>query len=72
MTDEKKKERVEHKQGLQNMLEMLPERFTEDQVVEVRRRLGLDDDAKNMLRVWVFRKYIQKDNDSGVYKKNLT
>lgn len=32
MTDEKKKERVEHKQGLQNMLEMLPERFTEDQV----------------------------------------
>ena len=69
MTDEKKKERVEHKQGLQNMLEMLPERFTEDQVVEVRRRLGLDDDAKNMLRVWVFRKYIQKDKDSGIYRK---
>ena len=53
------------------MLEMLPEQFTEDQVVEVRRRLGLDDDAKNMLRVWVYRKYIQKDNDSGIYRKYL-
>lgn len=25
--------------------------------------------AKNMLRVWVYRKYIQKDNDSGIYRK---
>ena len=71
MTDEKQKERVVHKRGRQNMLEMLPEQFTEDQVVEVRRRLGLDDDAKNMLRVWVYRKYIQKDNDSGIYRKYL-
>ena len=71
MTDEKQKERVVHKRGRQNMLEMLPEQFTEDQVVEVRRRLGLDDDAKNMLRVWVYRKYIQKDNGSGIYRKYL-
>ena len=43
--------------------------LVEDQVVEVRRRLGLDDDAKNMLRVWVFRKYIQKDAITGIYIK---
>ena len=69
MSDEKKKERVENKRGRRNMLEMLPEKFSEEDVVTVRQYLGLDDDAKNMLRVWVFRKYIQKDAETGMYTK---
>ena len=70
MSDEKQKEHVEHKRGRQNMLELLPDTFTEKDVVEVRQRLGLDGDAKNMLRVWVYRKYILKDKETGEFRKN--
>ena len=56
------------KSGPRNMLEMLPEEFTESDVVDVRLSVGKDGKAKQMIANWLFRRLICL-NKKGGFKK---
>lgn len=48
-----------NRNGPRNMLEMLPDTFTIDDVIRVRRQQGLNaDGAQQMVYQWKYRKYI--------------
>ena len=47
--------------SLQNLLDLLPSRFTMQDAIGVRRQSGKDDKANEMLRSWIKRSYIFKD-----------
>ncbi len=55
--------------GPQNLLHLLPNRFTYEEAQEMRRCCGKDMNAKNMLYSWVKRKYIVWDELTGHYCK---
>ena len=56
------------KKGPRNMLEMLPEEFTESDVVDVRLSVGKDGKAKQMISNWLFRRLICLNKDGGFKK----
>jgi hypothetical protein len=57
------------KRGPRNLLEELPDRFTYDDAVAVRRKNGLNlKNAKSMLRIWKSRGYITPDPEG---KENI-
>ncbi len=60
--------RGEHsnKRGPSNLLQALPDMFTEQQVVDARNALGLPKEGTaHLLATWVYRKYIRRgSNDS--------
>ena len=66
---EMEKENWVNQRGPQNMLNYLPDRFTTADAVEVRRQLGKDGNVKPMLKTWVHRGYIYKDECTGEYYK---
>ena len=58
------------KRGPRNLLEDLPERFTLEEVIAVRRRNNLPaEQTVSMLANWKSRGYISEDGDAGVWRK---
>ena len=53
----------------QNLLALLPEEFTYDEYISMRRSQGRHGDGKNTLRVWKNRGYIVYDEISGTWRK---
>ena len=56
------------KTGPRNMLEMLPDEFTESDVVDVRLSVGKDGKAKQMIANWLFRRLICLNKNGGFRK----
>lgn len=55
--------------GVQNMLELLPDRFQREDVIALRRAQGKDANANHALAVWVNRGYIELDSATMEYVK---
>ena len=71
MQEEVEKEIIRTTPGRANMLEMLPERFTRQQLEEVRVRLGKERDATEQLSKWRQRGYVTLDGEeSNLYVKS--
>ena len=59
-----------HKSGPKNMLESLPDNFTEQQLQALRAEMGKSAEGTgSQLRKWVFRKFITYSNQTGMYSK---
>ena len=71
MQEEVEKEIIRTTPGRANMLEMLPDRFTRQQLEEVRVRLGKERDAAHQLSKWKKRGYVVVDQvDTDLYIKS--
>lgn len=57
------------KNSPKNMLDLLPDAFSEAQLEAVRVDLGKKADAKEQLRQWVHRKFIEYSAQTGLYTK---
>ena len=55
--------------GVQNMLELLPDRFTREDVAAIRRAQGKDANPTHPLAVWTSRGYIELDRSTMEYIK---
>lgn len=55
--------------GPKNLLDSLPDSFSESQLEALRTSLGKTKDAKNLLRVWTCRKFIEYSAQTGMYTK---
>ena len=55
--------------GRANLLTLLPDEFTREQVRDVRVAQGMKPNPKNMLAQWVSRGYIKLESTRGVYVK---
>lgn len=62
-------ERIVVRRGPRNLLELLPETFTTDDVLQLRKARGMTSDASAMLYTWVKRGYIVRGNADSVYTK---
>ena len=72
--DEANGEMKPHKRGPKNLLDLLPERFTAEEAITVRRQNGLDaEHTASMLANWKSRGYIGDDTEGqkNVYVKRL-
>jgi len=57
------------KRGPQNLLDLLPDEFTLEDAIGVRRKMGMDSKGTlNMLRQWKFRRYILQITDNYYQK----
>lgn len=55
--------------GVQNMLELLPDRFSREDLMAIRRAQGKSPDSSHALAVWVNRGYIELDSATMEYVK---
>ena len=69
LTKDMEGEREALQRGPVNLLSLLPQEFTKQQVQEVRIAQGMTPNPKEMLRNWVRRGYIIKDSERSVYVK---
>lgn len=70
VSEEKAREEVKARRGRKNLLEMLPESFTLQDAMVVRRQNGMDDSGcRQMISTWIFRGYIDYDSTIGRYIK---
>ena len=69
ITEDKSHENVRQTRGRQNLLDLLPDTFTLQQAQEMRRQQGMDDAALHMIRTWVYRGYVERDDISNLYAK---
>ena len=54
-----------NKRGPSNLLQSLPDTFTEQQVVEARAALGLTEEGTaHLLSTWVYRKYVKRGSEN--------
>ena len=54
-----------NKRGPSNLLQSLPDMFTEQQVVEARAALGLSEEGTaHLLSTWVYRKYVKRGSEN--------
>ena len=54
-----------NKRGPSNLLQSLPDTFTEQQVVEARAALGLSEEGTaHLLSTWVYRKYLKRGSEN--------
>ena len=54
-----------NKRGPSNLLQSLPDTFTEQQVVEARATLGLSEEGTaHLLSTWVYRKYVKRGSEN--------
>ena len=60
---------VDENNAPQNMLDLLPDSFSETQLEAVRTNMGKPANAKVQLRQWVFRKFIVYSAQTGMYSK---
>ena len=56
--------------GPRNLLDLLPIRFSKENVASMRRAQGKSDDPSEMLRKWVTRGYITQDKATAEYVKS--
>ncbi len=64
-------EAARRKPGPRNLLEMLPDTFTQKEALDVRRMAGIgggEKEARNMLAVWKSRKYVLQITDNSYQK----
>lgn len=52
-----------------NLLYMLPDTFTREDAISLRKRIGKNSNVNGMLRQWVHREYIALDMEKNVYVK---
>ena len=57
--------------GPKSLLEMLPKEFTKQQLVDLRKSLGMSADASRILYAWKRRGQIVEDKERGIYAKTL-
>ena len=69
MQDEMDKETPVRMNGPQNMLELLPNRFSYTDAANMRRQRGKPEDPSVMLRTWIKRGYIELDIATDEYFK---
>ena len=69
LTKDMEGEREALQRGPVNLLSLLPQEFTKQQVQEVRVAQGMKPNPHDMLRQWVKRGFIERDGKSDVYKK---
>ena len=67
--DEMEKERIVVRRGPRNLLELLPDTFSKDDVVAIRRAQGMSADATWMLYAWCKRGYVTHDKEASTYTK---
>lgn len=60
---------VDEKNAPQNMLDLLPDSFSEAQLEAVRQGMGKQANAKDQLRQWVHRKFVVYSAQTGLYTK---
>ena len=70
MESQLEKERAIVNPGTPNMLSMLPDRFTRDQLKSLRRQLGKKENPKDQLAQWARRGLILADDVKGEYVKS--
>ena len=69
VSEEKAMEVVKARRGRKNLLEMLPESFTLQDAMVVRRQNGMEDGGcRQMISLWLHRGYIEQD-ETGRYVK---
>lgn len=69
IAEDKSHENVKQTRGRQNLLDLLPDAFSLQQAQEVRRQQGMDDKALQMIRTWVHRGYVERDEVTQLYMK---
>ena len=70
MEAEMEKENSVRCRGPKNMLQMLPDTFTREDVAIIRRAQGKSENPTTMLSVWISRGYIRKTDKAGEYSKS--
>ena len=70
MEAEMEKENSVRSRGPKNMLEMLPDTFTREEVAIIRRAQGKNENPSMMLSVWINRGYIRQTDKAGEYSKS--
>jgi hypothetical protein len=70
MEAEMEKENSVRSRGPKNMLEMLPDTFTREEVATIRRAQGKCENPTTMLSVWINRGYIRQTDKAGEYSKS--
>lgn len=55
--------------GPQNMLDLLPDRFSKQDLQAIHRAQGKDGNVMQVIYNWTFRKYIEQDKSTGEYIK---
>ena len=70
MESQLEKERAVVSPGTPNMLDMLPDRFTRDQLKSLRRQLGKKENPKDQLAQWTRRGLIMYDDTKDEYVKS--
>ena len=70
MEAEMEKENSVRSRGPKNMLEMLPDTFTREEVATIRRAQGKNENPTTMLSVWVNRGYIRPTDKADEYSKS--
>lgn len=68
VSEAKIKENVKPRPGRKNLLDLLPESFSRQDAANIRRQQGLQENARQMINLWVYRGYITLDQ-TGRYVK---
>jgi len=63
-------EKTAVQRGPKSLLDMLPREFTKQQVVDMRKSMGMSSDAKPMIDNWMRRKKVSRGSERGVYVKS--
>ena len=70
MREEEERENVAKMRSRQNLLDLLPDTFTLQNALDVRRAQGMSESGcRQMIRQWIFRGYIDQEPTLGVYIK---
>ena len=70
MEAEMEKENSVRSRGPKNMLEMLPDTFTREEVATIRRAQGKNENPTTMFSVWISRGYIRPTDKADEYSKS--
>lgn len=68
---ERQKEKVEKTRGRKNLLELLPDSFSTEDAAVIRKQQCMSENPRQMLNLWVFRGYVERD-ETGRYTKTDT
>lgn len=72
VSEEKAKEKVKSRRGRRNLLDMLPESFTLQEAMQLRKEQGMiDSGCSQMINSWTFRGFIEKDQSQDRYVKTV-
>ena len=64
-----RQEEIVVRRGPRNMLALLPETFTKQEVVQLRKARGMTGEADAMLKAWLHRGYIARTNENSTFAK---